>query len=128
MRDEDGVQIFGVLTNGREPGENVALAETGVDKDACFFCSDEGGISRAATGENADFDYDVLRELFKRLGITLNVVFTGRLLLPILAQPRFPTFAGGGVTARKRERLDFRIGNGNSSAVVLRHYADARIA
>jgi len=57
MCDEDGVQIFGVLANGREPSENVALAEAGVDKDACFFCADEGGISRAAAGENAGFDY-----------------------------------------------------------------------
>ena len=58
MRDQDGVQLLSVLVNGREAGKNVALAEASVDEDARFFGADEGGISRAAAGENADFDYD----------------------------------------------------------------------
>jgi hypothetical protein len=58
VRDQDGVQLFGVFANQGKPGENVAFTETGVDEDARSFGADEGGISRAAAGENADFDYD----------------------------------------------------------------------
>jgi hypothetical protein len=56
VRDQDRVQQFWVFVDRGEPGENVAFAETGVDEDARFFGADEGGISRAAAGENADFN------------------------------------------------------------------------
>ncbi len=167
MRDEDGIQLFGVFLNGGEAGQNVALAEAGIDEDARFFGADESGISRAAGGEDADLDYDAppsldraqhsgprflaslcvahallravlallptpvrkswkrshecergtqecvrhRRALFKGFGITLDVVLTGGLLLPIFSQPGFPAFAGGGVAAREGQRLDFGIGN-----------------
>jgi hypothetical protein len=52
--DQNGVELFCVLANRAEPGKNVALAETGVDKDTRFFGSDEGRVSRAAAGENAN--------------------------------------------------------------------------
>jgi hypothetical protein len=58
VRDEDGVQLFGVFVNGGEASQDVALAEAGIDEDASLFGADEGGISRAAGGEDADFDYD----------------------------------------------------------------------
>jgi hypothetical protein len=61
VRDQDRVQLFGSSSISGEPGENVALAEAGVDQDARFFGADEGGVSRAAAGENADLDYDGLR-------------------------------------------------------------------
>jgi hypothetical protein len=58
VRDEDGVQFFGVFVDGGQAGQDVAPAEAGIDQDARFFGADEGGISRAAGGEDADLDYD----------------------------------------------------------------------
>jgi hypothetical protein len=58
VRDQDGVQLFGVFLDGGQAGQNVASAEPRVDEDARFFGANESGISRAATGENADLNYD----------------------------------------------------------------------
>jgi hypothetical protein len=59
VRDQDGVQHFGVFVDQGEPRESFALAEAGVNQDARFFGADEGGVSRTAAGEDADFDYGV---------------------------------------------------------------------
>ena len=56
VRDQDGVELFGIFFDGGEAGQNVAPAQAGVDKDARFFGADESGISRAAAGENANFN------------------------------------------------------------------------
>jgi hypothetical protein len=56
--DQDRVQHFRVFVDKGEPGEDVALAQTSVNQDARFFGADESGVSRAAAGENADFNYD----------------------------------------------------------------------
>jgi hypothetical protein len=58
VRDQDGVEHFGVFVDQGEPGESVALAEAGVNQDARFFGADEGGVSRTAAGEDADLNYD----------------------------------------------------------------------
>jgi hypothetical protein len=58
VRDQNGVQLFGIFFDGGKAGQNVAPAQAGVDKDTRFFGAEEGGISRAAAGEDANFDYD----------------------------------------------------------------------
>ena len=58
VRDQDGIQLFGVFIDQCQPGQNVAPAQPGVDKDARFFGTDESGISRATAGQNADLNYD----------------------------------------------------------------------
>jgi hypothetical protein len=58
MRDEDRVQLFGVFTDRGQAGENVALAQAGVDQNARFFGADESGVSRATAGEDADLNYE----------------------------------------------------------------------
>jgi hypothetical protein len=58
VRDQDGVQLFGVFADSGQPGQNVALAQPGVDEDTCFFGTNESGISRATAGEDADLNYD----------------------------------------------------------------------
>jgi hypothetical protein len=54
VRDQNRIQLFGVLADRGQPRQNVAPAQTGIDEEARFFGADEGGISRAAAGENAD--------------------------------------------------------------------------
>ena len=56
VRDQDRVQLFRVFLDQGEAGKYVAFAETGVDENARFFRTDEGGISGAAAGEDADFN------------------------------------------------------------------------
>jgi len=58
MCDQDRVQHFRIFVDAGEAGQDVALAETGVNQNARFFGADEGGVSRAAAGENANFNYD----------------------------------------------------------------------
>jgi hypothetical protein len=84
VRYQDGVKLFGLFADSRQTRNNIALAQAGVDEDSRFFGTDESGVSRAAAGEDADLDYDNPPCLFKCFGFTLDIVFTGGFLLPIL--------------------------------------------
>ena len=63
VRNQDGVQLFRFFADGGEPRQDIAFAETGVDKNARFFGSNESGVSGAATGEDANLNYDAPPEL-----------------------------------------------------------------
>jgi len=57
VRDQDRVELFGVLVDGCQPRNDIALAQPGVDQDARLFGANEGGVSGTTAGENADLDY-----------------------------------------------------------------------
>src|SRR6516225_9776774 len=52
------------------------------------------------------------------------VLFAGRLLLPIFADPGFPALAGGSVASAEGEGGDVGVGDGNFLRGVLRHQAN----
>jgi len=81
VRDQDRVQLFGVFLDGGQSGQNVALAEAGVDQDARFFGTDESGISRTAAGENADLNYDAPPLLHQLLAAASLAAFVAHALV-----------------------------------------------
>ena len=69
VRDEHGVQIFGLLADFGKPARQFPDAEPCVDQDTRPRCGEERRVSRAATGQYAEFYYDKSPSLcFSRLG------------------------------------------------------------
>jgi hypothetical protein len=58
--DQDGVEGGDVFADGGQTFGDFAAAETGIDQDTGMVRGDEGRVTGAAAGENADFDDTVI--------------------------------------------------------------------
>jgi hypothetical protein len=56
VRDDHRIEFLRVLTNVYKALKRFAAAQTGIDQDARLLRCNEGGVSRATAGENADLD------------------------------------------------------------------------
>jgi len=50
MRNQDAIERFDILRDGRQSRLDFLAAQAGIDKDARAFGGDERGIPRAAAG------------------------------------------------------------------------------
>jgi hypothetical protein len=58
MGDQNGIEVLGLFADGIEAGDDVTLAEAGIDQDARPLGAKECGVSRTTASEHTDFDDD----------------------------------------------------------------------
>jgi hypothetical protein len=56
MRDQNGVQTSHIFADGRQTLGDFAAAQAGIDQNPCTIGGDEGRVSGAGGGENADLE------------------------------------------------------------------------
>jgi hypothetical protein len=56
VRDQDGVEVVLAFADPLQTGRNLLPAQPGVDEETRAFGGNEGGIARAAAGQNTDLD------------------------------------------------------------------------
>ena len=59
VRDQDRVQVLGLFVDGRQPGQNVALAQARIHEDTRALSPNERCIPRTAAGQHTDFEDSV---------------------------------------------------------------------
>ncbi len=56
MRDQNGVELFGILANRRQARDYFLAAEARIHQDACLPGGNECAVTRTAAGKNTDFE------------------------------------------------------------------------